>query len=263
MSNSVILQVDESTKGLMEEIQSGISSSIEDGMRDVKEKVGAVDDNTEMLLEKFNKFDGLSSSVEQLRLLAEESKKFTSIVSPLENSVYEIKKVSMTQEQMLDQVASNVSLIIKEVEELGGKEDEFSSNFKINIQNVLGGIENVDKGTRTLLNDIVQKILQERRERQEAYDRLCSSLTSIKELIGNLSSHFDEELTKIENGIYSVISNQCDFSKKYDEIESLHQVFESRVSSHMEEVNNSLEKVQTTLDIIVNLVTPFWKKWRR
>ena len=49
-----------------------------------------------------------------------------------------------------------------------------------------------------------QKILQERRERQEAYDRLSSSLTSIKELIGNLSSHFDEELTKIKEELYNL-----------------------------------------------------------
>lgn len=72
--NSVILQVDESTKGLMEEIQSGITSSIEDGIRDVKSKVEAVDDNTDMILRKFKNFDGLSSSIDQLRSLAEESK---------------------------------------------------------------------------------------------------------------------------------------------------------------------------------------------
>lgn len=74
MNNSVILQVDESTKGLMEEIQSGISISIEDGMRTVKDKVEAVDGTADLILRKFKNFDGISSTVEQLRSLAEESK---------------------------------------------------------------------------------------------------------------------------------------------------------------------------------------------
>ena len=64
MSDSVILQVDESTKGLMEEIQSGITFSIEEGVREVKDKVESVDENTDMILRKFKNFDGLSSTVD-------------------------------------------------------------------------------------------------------------------------------------------------------------------------------------------------------
>lgn len=74
MKDSVILQVDESTKGLMEEIQTGIASSIEDGLREVQDKVETVDGNTEMILRKFKNLDGLNTAIENLRTLAEQSK---------------------------------------------------------------------------------------------------------------------------------------------------------------------------------------------
>ena len=261
MNNSVILQVDESTKGLMEEIQSGISSSIEDGMREVKNKVDAVDGNTDMILRKFKNFDGISSSVEQLRTLAEESKKFAAIVSPLESSVSELKQGSKSQEQTLSQITSNVSLLVKGVVELGDKENTLASEIKANIKNVLDCIESGDNNTNTRLNDVLQKLSQAEIVRQEISAKINSSLTSIKESVNELSLHIDDNSIHIESSIGKVAESQAEFSIKYAENETAHKEFENKTTTQIENLNQSLEKIQATLDIVVNLVTPFWKKW--
>jgi len=262
MNNSVILQVDESTKGLMEEIQSGISSSIEDGMREVKNKVDAVDGNTDMILRKFKNFDGISSSVEQLRTLADESKKFAAIVSPLESSVSELKQGSKSQEQTLSQITSNVTLLVKDVVELGDKENTLASEIKANIKNVLDCIESGDNNTNTLLNDVLQKLLsQAETVRQEISAKINSSLASIKESVNELSLHIDDKSAHIESSIGKVAESQAEFSIKYAENETAHKEFENKTTTQIEDLNQSLEKIQATLDIVVNLVTPFWKKW--
>ena len=252
MNNSVILQVDESTKGLMEEIQSGISSSIEDGMREVKDKVESVDGTTDMILRKFKDFDGLSSTVEQLRSLA---------VSPLENSVTQLKQGNKTQEQILSKITSNIDLLVKGVLELGEKERGFASDIKEEIQNVLNRVNKGNEGICTQLMDILQKLSQAENKRQEISDKMSSSLTSIKESIDALSNHLDDKSGKIESSIHKVVVSHSEFSKKYAECESVHEEFERKTSSQIDEINKSMEKVQATLDIIVNLVTPFWKKW--
>ena len=158
MNNTVITQVDESTKRLMEEIQDGISSSIEDGIRDVGQEIESVEGKTDLILSKFKNFDGLNSSAEQLRSLAEESKKITGFVSPLQSGMAE-------QSEIIKQLKKSIA-------ELGEKQVADSSKIKAELNNF-----------------------------QQASNEQFASLTE------------------------------------------------------------SIEKLQATLDIIVNLVTPFWKKW--
>lgn len=261
MNNSVILQVDESTKGLMEEIQSGISSSIEDGMREVKNKVESVDDTTDMILRKFKNFDGIGSTIEQLRTLAEESKKFTTIVSPLESNISELKQESKHQEQTLLEIISNVALLEKSIVELGDKQNTLASEIKTNIKNVMACIDRGDKTTSTLLNEVLQKLVQEEIVRHDISDKINSSLKSIEESIKGLSIYTNERFSQIESNIVKVAGFQLEFSKKHTENEVAHKEFEDKTQSYIENLNQSLEKIQTTLDIVVNLVTPFWKKW--
>lgn len=172
MNNSIIMQVDESTKGIMEEIQSGISSSIEDGISDVKQRMDSVEDTADLILSKFKNFDGLNSSAEQLRTLAEESKKITEMVTPLQSGIAVIQQESKANEQKLAEQNNNLNLLIKSIVELGDKQSAIASELNAEIEKV-----------------------------QQANKEQFASLAE------------------------------------------------------------SVEKLQATLDIVVNLVTPFWKKW--
>lgn|SRR5574344_313916 len=261
MNNSVILQVDESTKGLMEEIQTGITSSIEDGLRDVKGKVETVDDNTEMILHKFKNFDGLSSSIENLRALAEQSKKFSEIVSPLQNNVYEIKQETKTNQQTLSQAISNIALLVKGVVELGDKQKAIDSGIRTELQKVSTQNSEESKSAKESLGKIIEELNQADKIRQELYDRINGTLANVSGQIDEVKKSLVEKTDKIENQLINLMGSQKDFISKYSDDEASHKTYEEDTASQIATINNSLEKVQATLDIIVNLVTPFWKKW--
>ena len=261
MNNSVILQVDESTKGLMEEIQSGLSSSIENGMREVKDKVESVDDTAEMILRKFKNFDGLSSTVEQLRSLAEESKKFTAVVSPLENSVSELKQGNKSLEEALAQIKSNIDLLVKGVVELSEKENSFASEIKVEIQAVQEILEKNNENASTLFNNILDKLSKAESERKDVSGEIKASLSSVNDSISCLSNQLKDKTSQIEEKIETVGQLHKDFANNYSKNEDSHNAFENKTSSQLEDMQKTMEKIQTTLDIIVNLTTPFWKKW--
>lgn len=259
MNNSVILQVDESTKGLMEEIQSGISSSIEDGMREVKDKVESVDGNTDMILRKFKNFDGLSSTVEQLKSLAEESKKFAAIVSPLESSVSEIKQDNKTQEITLGKVCSDIDLLSKAVVQLGENQNKLTSEVKTEILNVVTKLDN--GGIKKALTDVLQKLSEADSARNDLSNNINSSLSDIKSSLEVAKKDINDCYNKLDEKIVNIANNQSNFSENFAQRENAHHEFEVNASSQIGELNKSVEKIQASLDIIINLVTPFWKKW--
>ncbi len=239
--NSVILQVDESTKGLMEEIQSGIASSIEDGMREVKSKVESVDDNTEMILRKFKNFDGLSSSIDQLRSLAEESKRFASIVSPLQQSVTEIQHESKANELTLSEQKENLKLLVRGVVELGGKQDALSNDAKSLLVELQKNIE----------------VYQ-----QQFASKVVSTLDEIISSISLVQNSIVENAQKLGDSIAQITTLQKEFENTFSIKEMAHAEFEHNTDTQLKQLSESVEKLQTTLDIVVNLVTPFWKKWK-
>lgn len=261
MSNSVILQVDESTKGLMEEIQSGISASIEDGMREIKNKVDSVDDNTDMILRKFKNFDGLNSTVDQLRSLAEESKKFAAIVTPLENSVSEIKQDNKTHELSLGKVVSNIDSISEDIVQFGEKQNNFASDIKTQVQNVLTKIDSENVDAKNILSDILQKMTESESVHKEQFDNLNAFLKNVKSSLEEVQLQNTDRFNKLEKELHNVSNKQTYFSDKYERNESAHQTFEINTSVQIDEIKKSIEKLQASLDIVVNLVTTFWKKW--
>ena len=239
--NSVILQVDESTKGLMEEIQSGITSSIEDGIRDVKSKVEAVDDNTDMILRKFKNFDGLSSSIDQLRSLAEESKKFASIVSPLQDSMAEIQQGAKANEVTLSEQKENIKLLVNGVLELCGKQDSMSNDIKSLLVELQNNIETYQ---------------------QRFASKVDNSLIEIISSVNSVQNTIIEDAQKLEESIAQISASQKEFQNAYNIKETTHAEFEHNTDAKLKQLNESVEKLQATLDIVVNLVTPFWKKWK-
>jgi chromosome segregation ATPase len=183
MNKSVILQVDDSTKGLVEEIQNGITDSIENGMQNVSEEL--VKGNKEIL----SKFVFMGKSVNELRDLVEQSKDLTGIVNPLQEA---LTKIVIPLQGKVDELKSGIS-----------EENE-------KIKETLNSVISEDKTIQTELDRIKEK-LEKTEDEQE----------KLKEKIDDLKSTIE----RLEN--------------------------DSKESS---------EKVMSALQIVVNLVAPFWKK---
>lgn len=261
MNNSVILQVDESTKGLMEEIQTGITSTIEDGLREVKDRVDTVDGNTERILDKFKNFDGLSSSIDNLLAFAEQSNKIADIVSPLQSSIYEINQATKINGQTLSQTASKIALLVKGIIELGDKQKETDSDIKAELYKVSSLISEENNNIKDTLGSIIERLNQTNKIRQDIFNKLNDTLIIVHGEIEAVEKSLVERTDKLENGLANLMNSQNDFIVKYSSNENSRKTFEENTISQITAINNSLDKVQATLDIITNLVTPFWKKW--
>lgn len=259
---SVIMQVDESTKGLMEEIQSGISSSIEESIRDVKSTVESVGDNTDMILRKFRNFDGVGSSIEQLRSLADESKKFAAMVSPLQNSMAEIKQVSKTNENILSQQVENLNSLAQSVNNLGGKQDVISSDIKNDLTELkVHYAELTEKQSQQIIEGLEAKLSAMETSLQQGMSDIKSILSEVNRSVCCVKDSLTEDAQKLEESIDRIATEQKNFSTSYAAHESDHIEFENNATMQFKQLGESVEKLQATLDIVVNLVTPFWKKW--
>lgn len=299
MSDSIIMQVDEATKGLIEQVQSDISSAIEDQIRDVKNNVQEVNDNTETILKKFKNFDGLGSSVEQLKALAEESKQFTTIVSPLQDSISGLKEDSKETRGSIEEQQKSLSLVSQSLVELetklkGTSEgimnacQDIASNAHSNhgeILDKLSSIQSSETEGQKLIASHIDTLSKTEGERlleikavltdisQEHGERLSQAITSlltIEEKLAGISTaileiqkHQEQRIEEISTILDTMHQFQKSFLKKYEENETVHYCFEKTVSEGVMQLQAAMEKSQYTLDIIVNLVTPFWKRWSK
>lgn len=98
--------------------------------------------------------------------------------------------------------------------------------------------------------------------RQDLYSKLNSSLTNIKATVEEIGKSIENKSNKLEGSIAKLSDSFEEFASKYSLNESEHVKFEDKTTSQIEALGQSLEKAQATLDIVVNLVTPFWKKWK-
>lgn len=215
MKDSVIMQVDESTKGLMEQVQSGISSSIEGSIEGVKGEIKDVADTTSKILRKFEDFDTIQKSVDELRSLADESKRFASSVNPLQAEVSGILESTGKQKE-------NIDVLVKGLAELSKNLEIYHGEFK------------------------------------ESLEEVKSNICAIK-----AANQSIEETQKAVNSMLESLKNQAEkFIKTYDTNELNHKEEERKTGSALIGLASSIEKIQASLTIIINLVTPFWKKWR-
>jgi uncharacterized protein YajQ (UPF0234 family) len=71
-----------------------------------------------------------------------------------------------------------------------------------------------------------------------------------------------EDAQKLEESIAQISASQKEFQNAYNIKETTHAEFEHNTDAKLKQLSESVEKLQATLDIVVNLVTPFWKKWK-
>lgn len=169
-NSGIITRVDESTKHLMEKVQSGLTDGLSEQMQEVvRDGIKGLKDDTENIVLKLGKFNGLQSSIDELKQLAEDSKRLLLEDSPIDKEMDSLK-----------------TELISKIDEKG---KDIASQENANKENLLS--------------------------------RLNGGLDDVKS------------------------SSQKEFLQLKEQVENL---------------QTSVEKVQLTLDIIVNLVTPFWKR---
>ncbi len=127
--NSVLLKVDESTRGIMEDLKEGIGDAVSSKMQNVTDKVT---EQTNEILEKFKNFDGLKMSMETIESLRQESRRMASKLTPLAEIEQGINKHTTS----LDTLNSVMTETHKSMRALEVKIDEMKIESDTTIKNI-------------------------------------------------------------------------------------------------------------------------------
>lgn len=249
MKGSIILQVDESTRELIDHVQSSISDDLKEKIEEVRKDVGNVDDNTEQILRKFQHFDSLGASLEQLQQLARDSQQIANMVPPLQESIKEIKVGHSSSSELLHIHTNCLENIKKSLE---------------TAQDVHGEAYNQLKQKNEKLSKQLQLICSKNEEEKRS---IVAELGGVHQQISQTLDTIVEHQTKIQEALLEKLSEleslDTSLCKTFDDDRMRQRQFEDFATNRINELSTSVEKIQATLDIIVNLVTPFWKKWNK
>lgn len=268
---SIIAQVDSCTEKIMRDISDGITSAIENNLQDIKDDTKAIEDvveRTEEITQRLSGFDGLSSSLAELKELAEESKGLSKKISPLESQLIDLHKSIDNVHTVISSVEKTQNESFTEVSEiLHDTKEENLSFSELALQNLT-----LCKDSIRLANDNLASIL--------------SSLTTLSKKVETTKTDVSQFIAAYEGSTLQAVKNESDSTKRSvaalseklqevdtfvrqrtDElntrIESIHsdiQTFGQHNEAQLNMLKESMEKLQVTLDIVVNLTTPFWKK---
>lgn len=308
---SIIAQVDYSTEQIMKDISNDITSAIGNNLQDIKDDTKAIEDiieQTEEIAKKLSGFDGLSSSLADLKAFAKESKLLAEKISPLESQFVDLrKKIGDGFEQNISKV-DDVITGIGTMQSAMAVEQSSVNEISNTVSNIRTAISSVEETQSNKFAE-VSEVLRDAGEKNISFnesalqsltvckdnlqlangklDSMSSSLTSITEKSENakadvctlITSNAESNINAMKNESNSIKQNVDAVSQKLQEVDSfVHQrtnELNTRIDSIQNELQSlgqqneaqfnmlkeSLEKVQVTLDIVVNLTTPFWKKW--
>ncbi len=308
---SIIAQVDYSTEQIMKDISNDITAAIGNDLQDIKDDTKAIEDiieQTEEITNKLRGFDGLSSSLADLKAYAKESKLLAEKISPLESQLIDLhKNIGNGFEQSNNKTRELISGIgaLQSAIVVGQNSVNDIFNTVSNIHTVISSVEKTQNNNfaevSEVLRDTEEKDLSFKESAlqsltlckesiQLANDKIASVLSSLittAEKVEITKADVSQLITANSASTLNAFKNENDsikqsigaVSQKLQDVDAyVHQrtneldtriesiYAELQVFSHQNEVQintlkESLEKVQVTLDIIVNLTTPFWKKW--
>lgn len=243
--NTIIAQVDYATEQIMRDISENITSVIDDNMQDIK-------GNTKDIIDKLDDFDGLSSSLEDLKEFARESRTLARTISPIES-----------------QLASIQNLVIESVGKNRDKADEVMSSIKGNLAYSQNALHPLSQAANEKLDSIMSSLPNAVKESEiKVIQTVLEGMSTIRKTYAEEQANVLSEIGKVSQELQKVEGCMELADQRISEIEKRIRIIETNIEriaqqneSQLNALKESAEKIQATLDIVVNLTTPFWKKW--
>lgn len=247
---TIVAQVDYATEQIMRDISGNITSAIDQNLQRIKNDIGTIEDvysQTEDIIEKLNNFDGLSSSLADLKEFAKESRTLAKTISPLESQIANIKNIVTIGIEKNENKANDVISSAKEnltYSQTTLKPLSQSANDK--LDSMLSSLaESEDKVTKTIehgVSSIKDTYTEGLRSIQNSIERVSQKLQNVEENIDQKTSDLEKRINDVQDNLTKIAQQN---------------------EAQLNTLKESIEKIQATLDIVVNLTTPFWKKWSK
>lgn len=269
---SIIAQVDSSTEQIMRDISNGITSAIDENLQGIKDDTRAIEDiveRTEEITLKLSRFDELSSSLADLKTFAEESKQLSEKISPIESLLIDLHESISSIHTVISSVEKTQSNKFAEVSEALRDAKENSLNFNETTLHSLtvckDCIQLADNKLEMIMSSLMTISEKVETAKTDVSQLIAAHSESTLQAIRNENDGMNQSITAVSQKLKEVDSFA---HQKADDlntrIESLHteiQAFSQQNEAQLNILKESVDKVQVTLDVVVNLTTPFWKKW--
>lgn len=135
-NNDIIVQVDESTKELMQNIQAGLSTDVKEQISKIQTTENENSERIGRVIRKLNGFDGMNTSLEELKKMAQETNSLKNVIPPISESINDIRKKHDT---VIETVNGIKDAVKQNSESIGELKNEISKN----IDNIASKIQNL------------------------------------------------------------------------------------------------------------------------
>jgi hypothetical protein len=241
-NESIIAQVDYSTEQIMKDISNDITNAIGDNIQDIKDDTKAITDiydQTEEISRKVSSLDALSSSLADLNVIANESSKnLAEKITTIESQLLKI------QNHIENEITDSVEKIHVGISSVEERQSNKLSEMSIALRNAEVKVDTIKEEITQKIEDKSSSILKDYNEKQEIFLNRIEGISQKTQDVEKFIQQRTEEI-----------------NKRIDVIQLGFTSFVEQNKSQLNILKESLDKVQVTLDIVVNHTTPFWKKW--
>ena len=200
-NKSIILQVDESTRLLMDEIKGKISEDILEELEDIKNDICESSTNLESIKERIKKLDGISDSLKDIDKIKEQTAEIYKVLDSEQTQDPSLKK------PVIADILEAKQSILNKVDEHQQSSNELKERFNL-FRESYDRFSSDVKAWETLLNKIFEKIdynqesvrgIQEQvTSLKEKADSLGVSARNILEVLNNLQEAWNRSLESIK-----------------------------------------------------------------
>ena len=175
----IIVDIDEATQNVMEDIQSSVNASIDSITDDVKGVKNDIEQSTESIMKKLRGLNTLDETIDELRKTSQESMKLTEMVSPLNDNLNEIEKHLIAE---LETVKENLKEITGSVSEIKTNTLTLLS-MATKLDELQNYLVHIDQKLSDKSNKLHEVITEHGKANNESHEKIMLVLNIIKNLI--------------------------------------------------------------------------------
>lgn len=154
-NNDIIVQVDESTKKLMEDIQEGLSTNVKDQISKIQKAEDKNSENIDEVLNKLKGFSGMNASIEELKAMAQETQSLKDDITPISSTINALREENANVINAVDggfyaikQDFDKVEKLKENISHVETKIDKLSSD----LQSVQASLEKMQYSIDIIIN---------------------------------------------------------------------------------------------------------------
>lgn len=154
-NNDIIVQVDESTKKLMEDIQEGLSTNVKDQISKIQKAEDKNSENIDEVLNKLKGFSSMNASIEELKAMAQETQSLKDDITPISSTINALREENANVINAVDggfkavqQNFGTVEKLREKISEVETKIDKLTSD----MQSIQTSIEKMQYSIDIVIN---------------------------------------------------------------------------------------------------------------